>query len=53
MIAYPAPMLRLIRRRARLTAMKQAARYGHTAIKGLTLGTGIYLALVFVLGSTN
>lgn len=50
MTTYPAPMLRIIRRRSRFTAIKNAARFGHTAAKGLALGAGLYLILCFVLG---
>jgi hypothetical protein len=31
-------------------AIKQAARFGYTAAKGLALGIGLYLSLCFVLG---
>lgn len=50
MIAYPAPILRIIRRRSQIVAMKQAAHHGYVAIKGLAVGAGLYLALVFILG---
>lgn len=50
MTTYPAPMLRIIRRRSKITAMKQAARFGYTAAKGLALGAGLYLILCFMLG---
>lgn len=50
MTAYPTPMLRIIRRRSQLVAIKQAARFGYTAAKGLALGGGLYLTLCFVLG---
>ena len=50
MTTYPAPMLRIIRRRSQLAAIKNAARFGYTAAKGLALGTCLYLSLCFVLG---
>lgn len=50
MIAYPAPMLRIIRRRSQVVAMKQAAHHGYVAVKGLAIGAGLYLMMVFILG---
>ena len=50
MTTYPTPMLRIIRRRSRFLALKQAARYGYTASQGIALGAGLYLALCIVLG---
>ena len=50
MTTYPAPMLRIIRRRSRIVAIKQAVRFGYTASKGLALGAGLYLTMCFVLG---
>lgn len=50
MTAYPAPMLRIIRRRSRFLAVKQVARHGYTAAQGIALGAGMYLILCFVLG---
>lgn len=50
MTAYPAPMLRIIRRRSRITAIKQSARHGYAAAKGLALGAGPYLIFCFMLG---
>ena len=50
MTTYPAPMLRIIRRRSRIVAIKQVARLGYTAAKGLALGASLYLTLCFVLG---
>lgn len=50
MATYPAPMLRNIRRRSQLSAIKNAARFGCNAAKGLALGAGLYLSLCFVLG---
>ena len=50
MTAYPAPMLRIIRRRSHLLVLKQAARHGYTAAQGIALGAGMYLILCFVLG---
>lgn len=50
MTAYPAPMLRIIRRRSHLLVLKQAARHGCTAAKGIATGVGLYLTLCFVLG---
>lgn len=49
MITYPTPMLRIIRRRSQVVAIKQAARHGIAAVKGLAIGAGLYLALVFAL----
>lgn len=51
MIAYPAPMLRIVRRRSQLVAIKQAARFGYTAAKGIALGAALYLSLVFILAN--
>ncbi|MGV0999629.1 MAG: hypothetical protein ACOYBQ_09905 [Fluviibacter sp.] len=50
MIAYPTPMLRIIRRRSQIAVIKQAARHGFVAAKGLAMGVGMYLMLVFILG---
>lgn len=50
MMTYPAPMLRIIRRRSQIVAIKQAARHVYTAAKGLALGAGLYLILCFALG---
>lgn len=50
MTTYPTPMLRIIRRRSQIVAIKQAARFGYTAAQGIALGAGLYLTLCFVLG---
>ena len=50
MTAYPAPMFRIIRRRSQIVAMKQAAHHEYVAIKGLAIGAGLYLGMVFILG---
>ena len=50
MTTYPAPMLRIVRRRSQLVAIKQAARIGYTAVQGIALGVGLYLSQCFVLG---
>lgn len=49
MIAYPAPMLRIIRRRSHVLALKQAARHGCTAAKGIAISVGLYLTLCILL----
>lgn len=50
MTAYPAPMLRIIRRQSQLLALKQAARHGCTAAKGIAIGVSLYLIFCLVLG---
>lgn len=51
MYAHSAPMLKTIRRRSNLLVTKRIVHRCHYPAKGMAVGVGLYLTLVFVLGS--